>query len=295
MSSNEQLRVKRLRRVHERFLEASERWPEARHAAIHIDWLETKCEKKIRRTESDGTTKYIIWLDDQNLHEEVYSQASNAVGFYVNHRSYHHWELLKFDNTVWYGRYCPASSSCDELSLLHDASCHFSQLAEEVRYAIDTHGCFKWLDLIYAIHAEFRHSIPAKQPNTEIEMRVAWLTPNVFSVSANALELLEEHNWSIEACVNRRDDGCSVVTCNESDSPNEKETRLNDAERDILSVIQEAKQRLTTPKVLAALEAKNGAVAESTTKSTLATLVRRGLLTNRSDTTPKGYGLPEWK
>jgi len=70
--------------------------------------------------------------------------------------------------------------------------------------------------------------------------------------------------------------------------------RLTPAERDIIEVIREAGHRLTTKEVLAALEAKRGAASEGTTKQYLASLVRSGLLTNRQDLEPKGYGLPGW-
>ncbi len=70
--------------------------------------------------------------------------------------------------------------------------------------------------------------------------------------------------------------------------------RLSEAERNIIDVIEETGHRLITKRVLQALEEKYGAASEGTTKTTLAALVRRNLLTNRQDVIPKGYGLPEW-
>jgi hypothetical protein len=71
--------------------------------------------------------------------------------------------------------------------------------------------------------------------------------------------------------------------------------RLSIAESNIISTIRENGRRITTTEILRALERKYGAASEGTTKTCLAGLVRRGLLNNRQDVTPKGYGLPDWK
>ena len=73
------------------------------------------------------------------------------------------------------------------------------------------------------------------------------------------------------------------------------EGRLSDAEQRILDLIRETGHRMTTKETIAELESRYGPTSEGTTKVTLATLVRRELLTNLKDATPRGYGLPEWK
>ncbi|HXK37268.1 MAG TPA: BlaI/MecI/CopY family transcriptional regulator, partial [Candidatus Paceibacterota bacterium] len=69
----------------------------------------------------------------------------------------------------------------------------------------------------------------------------------------------------------------------------------SNAEQNIMDVIRTAGRRLVTKEILAALREAHGAASEGTTKTNLASLVRRNLLTNRQDVTPKGYGLPEWE
>jgi hypothetical protein len=69
--------------------------------------------------------------------------------------------------------------------------------------------------------------------------------------------------------------------------------RLSEAEERIVNVLREAGERMSTMEILTALENKDRAVSQGTTKVTLATLVRRGILTNRRDVDPPGYGLQE--
>lgn len=70
---------------------------------------------------------------------------------------------------------------------------------------------------------------------------------------------------------------------------------LTECERDILRVIGEAGGRLTTGKVLSALQEANCLHGDSTVIHALADLCRRkGKLTNRKDGRGRGYGLPGW-
>lgn len=69
---------------------------------------------------------------------------------------------------------------------------------------------------------------------------------------------------------------------------------LSKPQRKVLEVVREAKKRLTTEEVLAAMETKYGSASQGTYKSALADLVHRGFLNNRQDVQPPGYGLPEW-
>jgi hypothetical protein len=68
---------------------------------------------------------------------------------------------------------------------------------------------------------------------------------------------------------------------------------LSPAEREIVDVIRDVGHRMTTREILEMLEAK-GPVSVGTTKQALAAMRRHRVLTNRSDTRPRGYGLPEW-
>lgn len=70
---------------------------------------------------------------------------------------------------------------------------------------------------------------------------------------------------------------------------------LTEAERRITDVLTACGRRLTTVELLAELEKKHGATSEGTTKQTLAIMVRNGLLTNRRNPRPRGYGLFDWK
>jgi len=69
---------------------------------------------------------------------------------------------------------------------------------------------------------------------------------------------------------------------------------LTPSEQQIVDVICKVGHRLTTNGVLAQLEADGQPAAESTTKASLASLTRSKVLTNRRDTSPRGYGLPHW-
>ncbi len=62
---------------------------------------------------------------------------------------------------------------------------------------------------------------------------------------------------------------------------------------DILTVLRAASQRLTTNRVLDALEEAGFIHGETTVKLALAELVREGLLTNDIRSEPKGYAIAE--
>lgn len=70
---------------------------------------------------------------------------------------------------------------------------------------------------------------------------------------------------------------------------------LDPEESDIVSLIVETNKRMTTNEILSAFEQRGVIKGESTIKGKLAQLTRRRILVNRSDTSPKGYGLPEWQ
>jgi hypothetical protein len=77
-------------------------------------------------------------------------------------------------------------------------------------------------------------------------------------------------------------------------TPTDSRPRLTEAESNIIAVVRDAGHRLVTDEIVAELEHRCGAASLGTTKQYLAGLTRRGLLTNRQDVDPKGYGLPEW-
>lgn len=72
------------------------------------------------------------------------------------------------------------------------------------------------------------------------------------------------------------------------------EDHLPPSQKAILALVRKAGHRLTTDEIVAGLEKAHGAASVGTTKNSLATLVRFGVLNNRQDVLPKGYGLPEW-
>jgi hypothetical protein len=73
-----------------------------------------------------------------------------------------------------------------------------------------------------------------------------------------------------------------------------KPPRSRPIENDIIQTLREAGCRLTTMKLLEAMEKRERLHGATTVKLALAEMVRRRRLTNRLDTDPKGYGLPGW-
>ena len=65
---------------------------------------------------------------------------------------------------------------------------------------------------------------------------------------------------------------------------------LNESERKIVETLRETGHRLTTEPLLG--KALGGVTSQG--KQYLASLVRRGIIDNRQDCAPGGYGLPEW-
>lgn len=68
------------------------------------------------------------------------------------------------------------------------------------------------------------------------------------------------------------------------------EQDLNPTEQAIVDALRECGGRLTTGPLLT----KALGVVNSNGKATLASLVKRGIIDNRKDARPRGYGLPEW-
>jgi hypothetical protein len=63
---------------------------------------------------------------------------------------------------------------------------------------------------------------------------------------------------------------------------------------EVLATIVDAGKRLTRAALLAEMEKRDRTRAESTVSEALADLIRLGILDNRQDVNPKGYGLPDW-
>lgn len=63
---------------------------------------------------------------------------------------------------------------------------------------------------------------------------------------------------------------------------------------EVLQTILEANHRLTRAALLSEMEAHGRRRAESTVCLALEDLMRLGVIDNRSDVTPRGYGLPGW-
>lgn len=70
--------------------------------------------------------------------------------------------------------------------------------------------------------------------------------------------------------------------------------RLSSLEQRIMNIIQAAGHRLTMQEIVEELDKNEGSVSVGTVKNYLASFTRRGILTNRQDTSPRGYGLAEW-
>ncbi len=69
---------------------------------------------------------------------------------------------------------------------------------------------------------------------------------------------------------------------------------LDPEEEAIVGLIVATGRRLTTTQILDEFSKGGTIKAESTVKLKLSQLTKRKVLVNRSDTNPKGYGLPEW-
>lgn len=91
----------------------------------------------------------------------------------------------------------------------------------------------------------------------------------------------------------------AVATTVDSPPPNPRSESYDLADlppsyQKILEVVREAGKRLTGDEILNALSRKYGSASPGMTKQNLAVMRREKLLTNRTDTDPRGYGLPEW-
>ena len=69
---------------------------------------------------------------------------------------------------------------------------------------------------------------------------------------------------------------------------------LDEEERLIVELLRSVGRRLTTGQILSEFSQRDQIKAESTTKLKLSSLVKKGVLTNRQDVRPAGYGLSEW-
>ena len=141
-----------------------------------------------------------------------------------------------------------------------------------------------------------RRTVEAMPAQSPPQFYTSGRIPNVAAVSAIALQNLLVR--LPEAC-NALD---TAVPTDELVKPNNTQAviteadgpRLTPTEKNIMALIREIGHRMTTGEIVSAMEERRGPTSEGMTKQRLADLVRRGLLTNRSDTTPRGYGLPEW-
>jgi hypothetical protein len=69
---------------------------------------------------------------------------------------------------------------------------------------------------------------------------------------------------------------------------------VSECKHDILNILHEKNERLTTSKILQEMQARDLLWGESTVKRALAGMVREHELNNRSGVRPRGYGLPAW-
>lgn len=69
---------------------------------------------------------------------------------------------------------------------------------------------------------------------------------------------------------------------------------LPDSQKAIMSTLREAGERMTTTRLLEAMNRAGHNFGDSTVKNALSILVTTRRIDNRRDTSPRGYGLPEW-
>ncbi len=168
---------------------------------------------------------------------------------------------LRFLNKDWRGQFI----SGDSIDVFSGNIAEFVELAKMMKIDDAVEGT--WIEFLYAILG--KHQMASNS------LALAWIPHNVFLASVRAIEMMIA--------------GSPYVETNTPTNPN-----LSEAEKRIIEVIQTAGHRLKTNEIVCELEKQHGAASEGTTKMSLAGLVRLGLLTNRQDVFPKGYGLPEW-
>jgi hypothetical protein len=86
----------------------------------------------------------------------------------------------------------------------------------------------------------------------------------------------------------------STEVSSPSGQPDTQPERLSESELRIVKVLHNNGARMTSSQIIAVLDRDNGGcTSEGTTKVTLASLGRRGILDNRQDVKPNGYGLTD--
>lgn len=69
---------------------------------------------------------------------------------------------------------------------------------------------------------------------------------------------------------------------------------LPPSQKAVMSTLREVGERMTTTRLLEAMGRAGHDFADSTVKNALSILVTTRRIDNRQDTSPRGYGLPEW-
>jgi len=196
---------------------------------------------------------------------------------------------VRIDSEAWHGHFV-CDLDPDDWENIADSHVtrqlrKFLDLADSLQshFGSSDTGGFTWLEVLYRILPNAgKATVPCPEQPTLLypgkSTKVVWLRNEVFLSSATAIELLSKGLPNESAPASHGADN----------------HRLSGAEENIIDVIRAAGHRITGKEVLAELRKRHGAASEGTTKVTLASLVRRVLLTNRQDVIPKGYGLPEW-
>jgi Penicillinase repressor len=174
-------------------------------------------------------------------------------------------------------------------------------LTEDLYRHPDSH----WTLLVDKQHCEAEFSSGTDAQRLSDDQAARWLLSNKFELPNDLQHFRDE--WSFKpAPPSKVDEALS----NEASQPLVDEWgppaafaetsatkgagRLSESEQRIMTTIEAIGHRVTTEELLEHLEKHHGATSTGTTKQTLAGLVRRGLLNNRQDVRPKGYGLSLW-
>lgn len=302
MVTHQSLRTSRVRRLHARFLDFNERFPTTFHLSVTSDNDDViGLLNRYDAAEQDIWDAVIDGLDRPYRIIGSGEQLGTPKGF------------LWFSSTWWVGRYYRPYYNEDDPHYKTDMV-HFEQFGTESLATVmpdmnwfldyvhqdEVEGRnHRWLEILYQffeVKSQTVHfSLPESMKTTAFEsadVRVACLPYNVFLASAIALERLETADWQFRPEQYESHQGTAAAKTRPL--PKGTGERLSASEQRIVDTIRSAGHRLTTTEIISALERDFGPTSEGTTKQSLAVLVRRELLTNRQDTTPKGYGLPDW-
>lgn len=133
------------------------------------------------------------------------------------------------------------------------------------------------------------------------------VSPNRLNVVRAEIKLIRELSFANHQAVQDELDRLESLLGSNADTPPNgaravspadtvvKEPVATGCSGDVLRVLRESGKRLTGEAVAAELERQKTGWSDSMVKATLCVLADLGHVTNRQDTRPRGYGLPEWE